>query len=150
VIYGSVAALNIELTMLDLYYKIWVDAIITEKAKKSEGRNWKLYTIIPISMLQGINLFTFFYWMKKLVNRNLPLVFGVDIFNARLINAFISIVLTLFIPFVIFNYLMIFNNNRYKFLIGQNKPQSVACYKIYALVSIGLLAVPIIIEKMFF
>jgi len=136
--------------MLDVYYKIWVDAIIREKAKKAEGRNWKLYTIIPISLLQGINLFTFFYWMKKLVNRNLPLVFGVDIFNARLINVFISIVVTLFIPFLIFNYLMIFSNDRYKLLIEQNKSQSTACYKKYVLISIALLAIPIIIEKMFF
>ncbi len=47
--------------MLELYYKIWVDAIASAKAKKSQPGNWKLYTIVPISLLQGINLFTFFY-----------------------------------------------------------------------------------------
>jgi hypothetical protein len=135
---------------MELYYKIWVDAIITERAKKLEGKNWKLYTIIPISLLQGINLFTFFYWMKTVVNRNLPLFFGVDIFNARLINGFISIILTLFIPFIIFNYLLIFNNDRYEELIAKYKSKREKFYKKYTLVTLGLLIVPIIIQKMFF
>ena len=135
---------------MELYYKIWVDAIITERAKKLEGKNWKLYTIIPISLLQGINLFTFFYWMKTIVNRNLPLFFGVDIFNARLINGFISIILTLFIPFVILNYLLIFNNDRYEELIAKYKAKREKLYKKYTLVTLGLLIVPIIIQKMFF
>jgi hypothetical protein len=135
---------------MELYYKIWVDAIITERAKKLEGKNWKLYTIIPISLLQGTNLFTFFYWMKTIVNRNLPLFFGVDIFNARLINDFISIVLTLFIPFIILNYLLIFNNDRYEELIAKYKSKREKFYKKYTLVTLGLLIVPIIIQKMFF
>jgi hypothetical protein len=135
---------------MELYYKIWVDAIITERAKKPEGKNWKLYTIIPISLLQGTNLFTFFYWMKTIVNRNLPLFFGVDIFNARLINGFISIILTLFIPFVILNYLLIFNNDRYEELIAKYKSKREKFYKKYTLVTLGLLIVPIIIQKMFF
>ena len=136
--------------ILRLYYRIWVDAIIVEKSKKAERRNWKLYTLIPISLLQGINLFTLFYWMKHLVNRNLPLVFGVDIFNARLINAFIGIVLTLFVPFVLLNYLLIFSTNRYEELLVTYKTQHAGLYKKYVLYTFGALAIPIILQKMFF
>jgi hypothetical protein len=136
--------------MLALYYKIWVDAIVTEKAKKVEARNWKLYTLIPISLLQGINLFTFFYWMKTLVNRTLPLFFPVTIFNARLINDFISIVITLFIPFVLLNYLLIFNNERYEQLMIKYKPEDKNLYKKYSLVTLGLFIIPLIIKVMFF
>jgi len=46
--------------MVNLYYKIWVDAIAAQQAKKSATVNWKLYTLIPISLLQGIKLLTFF------------------------------------------------------------------------------------------
>ena len=136
--------------ILRLYYRIWVDAIIVEKSKKAERRNWKLYTLIPISLLQGINLFTLFYWMKHLVNRNLPLVFGVDIFNARLINAFIGVVLTLFVPFVLLNYLLIFSTNRYEELLVTYKTQHAGLYKKYVLYTFGALAIPIILQKMFF
>jgi hypothetical protein len=136
--------------MMGLYYKIWVDAIITERSKKVEARNWKLYTIIPISVLQGINLFTIFYWMKILVNHYLPLFFPVTIFNARLINDFIAIVITLFIPFVILNYLPIFINDRYEQLIPKYKSQCAKCYRKYTLTTLGLLFIPIIIQKMFF
>jgi hypothetical protein len=136
--------------MRSLYYKIWVDAIKTEKAKRVEARNWKLYTIIPISLLQGINLFTFFYWMKVVVNRMLPLFFPVTIFNARLINAFISIIITLFIPFVILNYLLIFNNERYEELMIKYKSGDKKLYKKYSLITLGLFIIPLIIKAMFF
>ena len=136
--------------MLSLYYKIWVDAIAAERAKKSKIGNWKLYTLIPVSALQGINLLTFFYWMKVVVNRNLPLAMPVNIFNARLINGVISLVITLFLPFLIFNYLVIFNNNRYEYLLTQYKTQGGKLYQKYALVSVMLLIGPVIIQKMFF
>jgi hypothetical protein len=104
--------------MFGLYYKIWVDAIVATRAKRAEAANWKPFTIVPISLLMGVNLLTFFVWMKSLVNRNLPLFLPVNIFDYRLINDFISIVTTLFIPFVIFNYLVIFSNNRYEQLLN--------------------------------
>jgi len=136
--------------MRGLYYKIWVDAIITERSKKTEARNWKIYTIIPVSLLQGVNLFTFFYWMKTLVNRDLPLFFPVDVFNARLINDFLSIVITLFVPFVILNYLLIFSYDRYEQLIVKYRSACVKYYKRYTMITLGLLIIPIIIQKMFF
>lgn len=103
--------------MLRLYYKIWVSAIISAKASKAEAGSWKLFTLGPVSLLQGINLFTVFVWMKSLVNHRLPLFLPVNIFNYRLINDCISVVTTFFIPFVILNYLLIFSNNQYKDLL---------------------------------
>jgi hypothetical protein len=135
--------------MFKLYDRIWADAILTQKAKKNERTNWKLYTIVPISLLQGVNLFTMFYWLKKLVNHSLPLVFNVDIFNARLINASLSVVITFFIPFAILNYLFIFSNNRYEALLVKYKLRHKGLYKKYVLYSVGALAIPIILQKMF-
>jgi len=136
--------------MLGWYYKIWVDAITITKAKSAEKSSWKTYTLIPMSALMGINLLTFFLGMKTLVNPNLPLFFPVTIFDYRLINDFISIMATLFIPFVILNFLLIFNNNRYLQLMQNYKPHSGKLYKRYAFISIGLITIPFIIGKMFF
>jgi len=136
--------------MLTLYYKIWVDAIAATRAKRAEAASWKLYTLVPMSVLMGVNLFTLFLWMKTIVNKTLPLYFPVNFFNYNLVNAYISIIVTHFIPFVILNYLLIFNDNRYEKLCAAYKSQGGKLYKRYALVSIGLFIVPIIIAAMFF
>jgi hypothetical protein len=136
--------------MLRLYYKIWVDAIVLEQSKKTQRKNWKLYSLIPISLLQGVNLFTIFFWMKILVNKNLPLFFPVSIFSAKPLNSFISILITLFIPFVILNYLLIFNNDRYEDLLKRYEPQGGKLYRWYTLISIGILIIPALIVKLFF
>lgn len=49
---------NIKMT--NLYYKIGVDVIVYEKTKHGHLWNWKTYTIIPISVLQGFNLLIVF------------------------------------------------------------------------------------------
>ncbi len=136
--------------MLSLFYKIWVDAITATRAKRAEAGNWKLYTLVPMSVLEGINLLTFFLWMKTIVNRRLPLVLPVDIFHYRLINDFISIIVTLFIPFVILNYLLIFSNDRYQHLLLQYPADGSKLYKKYALISLGLLVIPVLIVTLYF
>lgn len=136
--------------MFNLYYKIWVDAIVGEQSKKGQERNWKLYTIIPISLLQGINLFTILYWMKLIVDRNLPLFLGFDIFSARAINSFLAILMTFFIPFLILNYLLIFNNEKYKALLQQYPYKRGIIYRRYVMGSIGILIIPVVIQAMFF
>ena len=136
--------------MLTTYYKIWVDAITTTREKKAEASGWKLLTLVPMSLLLGINLFTVFLWMKTLVNHRLPLVLPVNIFDYRLINDFISVVVTLFIPFVLLNYLLIFSNERYQQLIKKYSAQGGKLYRRYVLISLGLLAIPVIIVKLYF
>lgn len=136
--------------MLGLYYKIWVDAIAATRAKRAEAGSWKLYTIVPMSALEGINLLTLFLWMKTIVNHRLPLVLPVNIFHYRLINDFISIVVTLFVPFVILNYLLIFSNDRYQRILKQYAADGGNLYKKYALISLGLLVIPLLIVTLYF
>ena len=136
--------------MLGLYYRIWADAIVSQKQKKAEYTSWKLYILVPLSVLQGINLLTFFYWMKIIVNRHLLLFMPVNIFNAHPLNDFVSVIITFFIPFAILNYLLIFNNNRYMGIIENYGAQNGKLYKKYALLSIGLLIIPAVIKVMFF
>lgn len=134
---------------MSLYYRIWVDAIVAQKEKKSSSSGWKLSSIVQMSALQGVNLFTFLLWMKVLINHNLLLFFPVNIFSARPLNGFISVLITLFIPFVILNYLLIFTNNRYEMLITEYDNQGGKLFKKYALISLGILFIPLIIDKLF-
>ncbi|ASU35279.1 hypothetical protein [Mucilaginibacter xinganensis] len=136
--------------MLKLYYRIWADAIISQKKNKAGNTSWQLYTLVPISALQGINLLTIFYWLRIIVSRQLLLAMPVNIFNAHPLNSFISVLVTFFIPFAILNYLAVFSNERYKQVIETYGSQQGKLYKKYALISIGLLIIPVVIKVMFF
>jgi hypothetical protein len=102
-----------------------------------------------MSFLAGVNLFTFFLWMKTLVNHRLPLFLPINIFDYRLVNDFISIVVTLFAPFIILNYLLIFSNQRYRRLLKEYPAHEGKLYKRYALISLGLLVIPVVVVTLY-
>ncbi len=132
-----------------IYYRIWTDAIRKEKSKPVEGESWKAYSLVPISILMGMNLLTFMYWMKAL-NKNLPLYFYMDIFNARPLNGFVSVLFTLFFPFVILNYLLVFSNNQYLKFTSIYPAENGKLYRKYIYITLGLLFIPILLQKLFF
>ncbi|HEY4197152.1 MAG TPA: hypothetical protein VGM63_16535 [Mucilaginibacter sp.] len=135
--------------MLSVYYKLWVDAIVLEKNKKGRGASWKAFTIIPISILMGFNLLTLLYWTSRLTHHQLPVILIVGIFNSRLLNIYISAILMFFIPFLLLNYLVIFYGNRYQELVKLYQNNNGKWYRNYALISIGLLIIPVILSAMF-
>ena len=135
--------------MLSGYYKIWADAIALEKANKERRDSWKLFTIIPMSVLQGINLFTLLVLIRALSQKRYPIVFPMDVFKGRGYNSVLSIILTYFLPFVIINYLLIFYNNRYEKLINKFGDRKGKLYKTYALVSIAIIGIPYVLISIF-
>ncbi|HEY8930942.1 MAG TPA: hypothetical protein VIM55_17190 [Mucilaginibacter sp.] len=135
---------------MNWYYKIWVDAIATQKQSKTDRSSWKLYSIVFMSVLQGLNLFTLLLWIKVVINRHLLLMMPVSVFNAKPLNGFISVIITFFLPFLILNYLLIFTNERYKRLAEQYPAQNGKLFKKYALWTVGLLIIPAVIKFMFF
>jgi hypothetical protein len=132
--------------MTNLYYKIWVDAIVYEKTRHGHLRNWKTYTIIPISVLQGINLLTVFFWLN-LFNIKIDIFIDFDFFPGKMIDGFLSGFITLFLPFILLNYVLIFRGKKYDSLIRKYTPQKGKSYLIYFLTTIGLFILPIIIMK---
>ena len=136
--------------MINWYYKIWAEAIVKEQSKADERPFWKLYTLVPISVLMGINLFTIFYWMKIIVNKHLLLFMPVHIFLGNPLNDFVSVIITFFLPFLILNYLLVIYNERYKKIIKEYGDAKSKYYRNYALISIGILVIPIILKVAFF
>ncbi len=132
--------------MKNLYYKIWVDAIVYEKTKHGHLRNWKPYTLIPISVLQGFNLLTVFFWLSTF-NLKIDIFFDFNIFPGKMIDGFLSGFLTLFLPFILLNYLLIFRGKKYDTLIEKYDYRKGKLYLIYFLTTIGLFILPIIIMK---
>jgi hypothetical protein len=135
--------------MLVVYYKIWVDAIQFARSSKTESENWKLFTIIPISILMGVNLLTLLIWIRAFSNRKFKVILPVSLFNVQPLNTFISIFFTFFIPFLILNYLLIFNNEHYNVLLKTYSAKNGKRYLWYAAISVGILVVPYILKLIF-
>lgn len=133
---------------LSLYYKIWVDAIVYEKTKHGDMRNWKLYTLIPISVLQGINLLTVFFGLSTF-NIKLDIFFDLNLFPGEMLDGFLSGFITLFLPFLILNYLLVFHRKKYDDLIERYDYRNGKLYMIYFLTTILIFILPLIIDKWF-
>lgn len=132
--------------MKDLYYKIWVDAIVYEKTKHGHLRNWKPYTLVPISILQGVNLLTIFVWLSTF-NVKIDIFIDFDIFPGKMIDGFISGFLTLFLPFLVLNYILVFRAEKYNTLVEKYAYRNGNLYFIYFLTSIGSFILPILFMK---
>jgi len=135
--------------MLSLYYKIWADAIVFTKTSKTEGKNWKIFTIVPISALMGVNLVTLLLWIRAFSHRKFTVILPVSIFNVNLINIAISIIITFFLPFVVLNYLLIFDNERYNKLIKTYNTSGGKVYLWYIALTLGIFAAPYVLQVLF-
>lgn len=124
--------------MRNIYYEIWVDAIVWEKATNGQRRNWKVFTLIPISLCQGLNLGTICFWF------HLPIFIDLHrIYNGPL-SGFLSYSISLLIPFIILNYFIIIYKQRYESLIEKYKYHNGKFYLWYFLFSTGGFIIPII------
>lgn len=83
------------INMKNLYYKIWVDAIVYEITKHGHLRNWKPNTLIPISVLQGVNFLTIFFWLSTF-NLKIDIFLDFDLFPGKMIDGFFFQVLLLY------------------------------------------------------
>jgi hypothetical protein len=137
------------LNMLSLYYKIWVDAIRLTKSSKTESENWKMFTIIPISVLQGVNLLTLLFWIRWLSHKETTVVLPMNLFNVVLLNDFVSVILTFFLPFVILNYLLIFYNNKYSQLLKTYTGRGGKLYLWYMALTLGVFSLPYVFRFCF-
>jgi len=133
--------------MTNIYYEIWADAI--RATKKMDSDQWKVATLIPISILQGINLLAVLFLLRWVLGRQWPLFVPVKIFNDVLLNGAVSIVLTFIVPFLILNYLLVFSNDRYQRIIRFYKGMNGRLYKLYILISIGIIVVPFTLKLIF-
>lgn len=102
-----------------------------------------------MSALQGINLATILLWIKGASGRQFKVILPIQVVNLNPINTFISIVLTFFLPFVILNYLLIFNGNRYILLSKMYSPRNGKLYLWYMALSAGILVVPYLLKWIF-
>jgi len=136
--------------MSNLYYKIWADAIVYEQKKHGHLRNWKFYTLIPISIIMGINLLTLSIIIGKIFGLWFFNSININISKIESLNSVVKGIVLWFLPFVILNYYFIFHKNKYEFII-QNYPDSKGkIYKWYVIGSLSIIIIPLIALVLFF
>lgn len=134
---------------MKLYYKIWADAINKAKKNKAERNSWKLMPLVFMSILMGLNLMAFFLLLHAF-NNSLLLLFPVHIFDTSGYNTGVSVIITYFLPFLILNYLLIFSNNQYLAIAQKYRRANSKIYRNYALISVGIVAIPVLLKVVFF
>lgn len=125
------------------YYKLWVDAIQFENSKHGDFRNWKFYVMIGITFSQGLNLATLLFWMSTWVKINFFI--PVDLFPGKIFDGAISGFITLFLPFLVLNYFLIFKNRKYELLLRKYKHKRGRIYITYFFISLSVFIVPLLI-----
>ena len=107
--------------MLELYYKIWVDAIIKINRNPILKKDWKWMTHAHITTMMGLNLM----FISAIIQKNLIGKFYYDInfkiFLNENLNGFIESIFLYFLPPFLLNYFLIFKNNKYENLLEKYK-----------------------------
>ncbi len=129
--------------MIKIFYKIWVDAIIYEQTTFKK-RNLKFYTLIPITVAQGVNLFTLLIWLSYFFDINFDYLIKIDLFPGNKLDHALSSGLTYWLPIIIINYFLIFWKDRYKYLIKKYEYKNGRLYKFYLFFSVGIFIIPVI------
>jgi hypothetical protein len=128
---------------MNWYYNLWVDAIQFENAKHGSFRNWKPYVMAGITFCQGLNLATILFWMSTWTK--IRFFVPINFFPGSILNGSISGLITLFLPFIIINYFLIFKNKRYEELLKKYEHKNGKRYIIYFIGSFGVFIIPILI-----
>lgn len=128
---------------MNWYYALWADAIGFEKAKHSQMRNWKPYVLTGIVFCQGLNLGSILLilgtWTKS------SFFLSIDLFPGQMLDGALSGIITLFIPFLIINYLLVFRNRKYDYILEKYPYNRGKIYISYFVISVALFLLPVLI-----
>jgi len=127
---------------MEIYYKVWVDAIRKVKSAPSNKGVWGLYAMIYMSIVMSMNfIFLVLIFERSIVGCSLYLL-DIDIFPSENLNMFLSFFIRFVLPFVLVNYFLIFFNKRYEKLLSKYESEN---GKLFARYFIGSLSIPLVV-----
>ena len=137
-----------------LYCQLIAEAINDEMKRAGNIRSWKSMIFIMLTAINGVNLFTLLLWsnvlLSKLFGLSYPIFLKLDIFPGTMLDAGLSGSLTLFTPFLILNYFVIFYKKRYIKILEEYEYKNGRWYVTYVLISVSLAFFPILIAVIVF
>jgi len=107
--------------MLDIYYKIWVDAIRKINRSPLYKRDWKWMTQAHITTMMGLNLMFLSSIIQKSIIGKFYYDINIELFKNDNYNGFIESIIMFFLPPFLLNYFLIFRNQKYEVLLEKYK-----------------------------
>lgn len=102
--------------MLRLYYIVWVDCIKRGISQDANKKNWKIASIIFMTMAMAFNFVLFITILERYFLKFY--FYKIDIsFLPVYVNNVISYLILFILPCLLINYLLIFRKNRYETLL---------------------------------
>lgn len=121
---------------MNLYYKIWVDAIVKIRENPLRQEDWKWMVQIYMGIAMAID----FAFIMAILQRN---IFHYNFYNVNLtlfqyskLNSLVSFFLLFFLPSLIINYLLIFKGKKYEVLTKKYKSNNGKLFITYFMISI--------------
>ncbi|KAF0201207.1 MAG: hypothetical protein FD170_2815 [Bacteroidetes bacterium] len=128
--------------MKNLYFELWVDAIVNAKDYKMNAPGWKSSTLWLLTTANALNVMLVLLWLDffKIYKHNFFFNFHSDSFAVGLLEIFFNV----FAPIGIINYFLIFFRDRYKRLMSRHTHYNGKLALYYSLTSIFLIVVTVI------
>lgn len=122
----------------NIYYYLWADAIQRFRHHNPDRTDWKFAVYSFITFIHALNFWVIILWLKYFKLLILPII-EINIFLGTMLNGLISFLVTFASPFIVANYFLIFNNNRYEKIL-KKYPLGKTNYSIIYTFSVAILA----------
>lgn len=129
---------------MNLYYKIWVDAIL-RSIKTNGEKHGKAMVLIGFSGFQLLNLASIFLIISIFTGKIYISYRIISFFHNNLINELLEIFIFLYIPIIIINYFLLFYKNRLPKLKNKNKDHNGKLAIIYMVITLLWFAISYIL-----
>jgi len=86
--------------MKNIYYSIWVDTIVNIERNPSHKKDWKLFSMIYISILNSLNFWLLFLLSADILDIKMTLIRS-TIFPGEMLNSFVSFFIQFCLPFIL-------------------------------------------------
>jgi len=103
---------------MKFYYRIWVDCIVKLMSKENNKENWKLKSMLTMSIAMTFNLVLFMSILQKHIIHYYFYELYIPFFSSYQ-NNIITILILFVLPCVLINYLLIFRVKKYEKLLNQ-------------------------------
>jgi len=136
-----------KIKMKKCYYGFWVRVILNAKKNKSKGEVWKLPLFVVITTINSLNIVVIDLWLR-IFNIDVYNYFNCGITSGTIIDNLVIFTIKYSLPFILFNYFLIFHKRRYKMLIEKYPPDNSKFPLIYLTTSIVACFISLVIYSL--
>ena len=121
---------------MNLYFKIWVDAIVKIRKNPLRKEDWKWMVQIYMAIGMALNLMFLFAILQRNILNIAFYDLEINLLSNEILNNLISGFILFFLPPLLINYLFIFKNDKYLVLIKKYKFENGKYFLTYFLASL--------------